>query len=138
MQPIIDKPPSPYHQLLFCFYLLCCTSSIFSPSWFSLSFRNFHVSGTVGNNHSHCRNIIIITIIPFVEIWRFLFIDTWEREREREKKKKMPIFFVDLSLLCGTTSFFPHRSLFIYFNIWVIRNLVLVGLVEWQNLLLEP
>jgi hypothetical protein len=44
-------------------------SSIFSPSWFLLLFCNFHVLGSIGNNHSHCR----ITIIPFVENTRFSF-----------------------------------------------------------------
>ena len=55
--PFLSPLPLSSITLLFLF-MLHFFKQFFSPSWFSLSFRNFHVSGTVGNNHSHCRNII--------------------------------------------------------------------------------
>jgi len=99
----------PSIAILFLFIILYYASSIFRPSWFSLLFCNFHVLGSVGNNHSHCRN----TIIPFVEKTRFSFffiISIW-----------LVLYHLFLSLTFESN----HQILF------------LVRIVDCQNLLLK-
>lgn len=101
--------PSIALLFLFIIIILYYASSIFRSSWFSLLFCNFHVLGSVGNNHSNCRN----TIIPFVEKTRFSFFC---------------IIFCRLSLQFASL-FLLHLSNY--------QILFLVRIVDCQNLLLK-
>lgn len=91
-------PPHPYHQLLFCFIYAVVLLFL---GLHNLHFRlcNFHVLGSVGSNHSSCRNVIP----SFVENGDFCE-DLSMRERERKKKRKR------LPLVYGVVSTTRHGT----------------------------